>query len=230
MKFNKENLKQIFLSILAIALIGLGYFNYNSGMSNINKSQDILEVSADYNELNLGDVELVNSDIVPNDNLEEVNSNIESENDNKTNKQNIISENNIVNENKENTNTIKTQENTEVQVDDYFTETKIQRDRMYSEMLEVYQNLVKSEETPVEQKTIAAQEIANITNIKNSIMISENLIKNKGFEDVVILVNSENVNVVVKSSKLNQEEISKIQNIVQRELNVDFSNISITNK
>ena len=61
-------------------------------------------------------------------------------------------------------------------------------------------------------------------------MISENLIKNKGFEDVIILVNSGNVNVVVKSGKLNQEEISKIQNIIQRELNVEFSNISITNK
>lgn len=228
MKFNKENLKQVFLSVLAIALIGLGYFNYNSGMSNINKNQDILEVSADYNELNLGDVELVNSDIVPNDNLEEVNTNIVSENNDKSDtKTDVIGENNVVNEN---TNIIKTQENTEVQGDDYFTETRIQRDRMYSEMLEVYQNLVKSEETPVEQKTIAAQEITNITNIKNSIMISENLIKNKGFEDVVILVNSENVNVVVKSSKLNQEEISKIQNIIQRELDVDFSNISITNK
>ncbi len=213
MKFNKENFKQIFLSFLAIALICFGYFNYNSGISNINKNQDTLEVSADYNEANLGDVELVNSDIVPNDNLEEVNNN--------------SIENNIINDNKENNTIIKNQENYE---DDYFTETRIQRDRMYSEMLEVYQNLVKSDETPVEQKTIAAQEITNITNIKNSIMISENLIKNKGFEDVIILVNSENVNVVVKSSKLNQEEISKIQNIVQRELNTNFSNISITNK
>lgn len=221
MKFKKENIKQIFLSFLAITLICLGYFNYNSGISNINKNQDVLEVSADYNELNLGDVELVNSDIVPNDNLEEVNSNTI---------ENSISENNVVSDNKENDDTIKNQEKTEVEDDNYFSETRIQRDRMYSEMLEVYQNLVKSEETPVEQKTIAAQEITNITNTKNSIMISENLIKNKGFEDVIILVNSENVNVVVKSSKLNQEEISKIQNIVQRELNVNFSNISITNK
>lgn len=212
MKLNKEKFKQIFLSFLAITLIGVGYFNYNSGIANINKNQEYIEVSADYNESNLGDVELVNSDIVPNDNLEE----------NVTNKNAIK---------KENTNNIKVEENIEDQeINDYFTETRIQRDRMYSEMLEVYQNLVKSEETPVEQKKIAAQEITNITNTKNSIMISENLIKNKGFEDVIILVNSENVNVVVKSSKLNQEEISKIQNIVQRELKVDFSDISITNK
>lgn len=194
MKLKKENLKQIFLTGLAIVLIGLGYFNYNRGISNNTNNKETLEVSAEYNEVNLGDVELVNSDIVPNDSIEEV-----------------------------------TDNTTEIE-EDYFTETRIQRDRMYSEMLEVYQNLIKSEETPAEQKTIAAQEITNITNIKNSIMISENLIRNKGFEDVVILVNSENVNIIVKSTKLKQEEISKIQNIVQRELKVDFSNISITNK
>lgn len=216
MKFNKENLKQVFLSILAIALIGFGYFNYNSGISNIN-NKEILEVSADYNEVNLGDVELVNSDIVPNDELEESTSLMTNE----------VEVSNITDKNTTNNNI---QEEEESLKDDYFTETRIERDRMYSEMLEIYQNLVKSEETPAEQKTIAAQEITNITNIKNSIMISENLIKNKGFEDVVILVNSENVNIVVKSSKLNQEEISQIQNIVQRELKVNFSNISITNK
>ena len=188
----------------------MGYLNYNNG--ELENSEDIIEVSADYNELNLGDVELVNSDIVPNDELEEKNSNL------------IESSNNILNEN---SNIV---ENESLEDNDYFTETRIQRDRMYSEMLEIYQNLIKSEETPVDQKTIAAQEITNITNIKNSIMISENLIKNKGFEDVIILVNSGNVNVVVKSGKLNQEEISKIQNIIQRELNVEFSNISITNK
>lgn len=210
MKINKENIKQIALFVLAISLIGLGYLNYNNG--ELENSEDIIEVSADYNELNLGDVELVNSDIVPNEELEEKNSNL------------IESSNNILNEN---SNIV---ENESLEDNDYFTETRIQRDRMYSEMLEIYQNLIKSEETPVDQKTIAAQEITNITNIKNSIMISENLIKNKGFEDVIILVNSGNVNVVVKSGKLNQEEISKIQNIIQRELNVEFSNISITNK
>ena len=61
-------------------------------------------------------------------------------------------------------------------------------------------------------------------------MISENLIKNKGFENVIILVNNGKVSVVIKSSKLTQEQISQIQNIVQRELNIEVSNISISNK
>ena len=74
------------------------------------------------------------------------------------------------------------------------------------------------------------QEISNISNIKNGIMISENLIKNKGFEDVVILVNNGKVNVIVKYSNLTKEQISQIQNIVERELNVTVSDINISSK
>ncbi len=117
-----------------------------------------------------------------------------------------------------------------IQQDNYFAETKLERDNMFSEMLETYQKMIESNEVPADQKTIATQEITNITNIKNGTMIAENLIKNKDFEDVVILVNNGIVTVVVKSAILSQEQIAKIQNIVSRELNVEVSQIHITNK
>lgn len=204
LKSNKERVKQIFLTFIAISLITIGYLNYNFD----NKEDDKIEVSATANDINIGDVQLVNSKpeenvgvIVANDDL------------------NIVDENVSIN----NTDEVS-------ETDMYFEETKIERDKMYSEMLETYQNLINNQETPDDQKAIAAQEISNITNIKNGIMISENLIKNKGFENVVILINNEIANVIVKSSNLNQEQISKIQNIVERELNVEISNINITNK
>lgn len=201
MKFNKEKIKQIVLSVIAFSLIIVGYLNYDY---NQNRS---LEVSVESrNEVNLGDVQLVNSEpekIVPNG---------------------VIVSNNELEKEK-----VK-EEIQEEDIDNYFEETRIQRDRMYSEMLETYQKLVDSVETPNDQKSIAAQEISNITSIKNGIMISENLIKNKGFDNVIILVNNGKVSVVVKSEKLASEQISQIQNIVQRELNIEISNISISNK
>ena len=194
MKFNKEKIKQIVLSVIAFSLIIVGYLNYDY---NQNRS---LEVSVESrNEVNLGDVQLVNSEpekIVPNG---------------------VIVSNNELEKEK-----VK-EEIQKEDIDNYFEETRIQRDRMYSEMLETYQKLVDSVETPNDQKSIAAQEISNITSIKNGIMISENLIKNKGFDNVIILVNNGKVSVVVKSEKLASEQISQIQNIVQRELNMNFT-------
>ena len=90
--------------------------------------------------------------------------------------------------------------------------------------------MVDSKEITDEQKAIAIQEINNITNLKNSIMIAENLIKNKDFENVVILVSNNTASVIVKSSSLNQDQIAQIQNIVCRELNLKSENISISQK
>ena len=61
-------------------------------------------------------------------------------------------------------------------------------------------------------------------------MIAENLIKVKGFEDLIIFINGENVSVIVKSDKLEEKEIAQIQNIVTRELGVKIENINISNK
>lgn len=205
LKINKERIKQISLSIIAFSLILVGYLNYNLDE---NKSIEVSsKVDNTNNEVNLGDVQLVNSEPIISEN----------------NTINSIVSNDNINENTIESNSVVVSEN-------YFEETKIQRDKMYSEMLETYQNLVDSRETPADQKAIAAQEISNLANIKNGIMISENLIKNKGFENVVILVNNGKVSIVVKSPNLTQDQISKIQNIVERELNVEISNISISNK
>ena len=61
-------------------------------------------------------------------------------------------------------------------------------------------------------------------------MISENLIKNKGFEDIIIFVNGNSVNVVIKAKDLEKEQIAQIQNIVMRELEEDIENIHISCK
>lgn len=212
MKIKNEKAKQIILSCIAILLMIIGYMNYS-----YDNEKDEVDFAARDNDINLGDVQLVNSEpefesnIVPNEMIENAivdNTIIDNENE--------LKENNII----EN---IKEEEN-------YFTETKLERERMYSEMIETYQNIISNTMTPEDQKAIAAQEISNITNSKNKIMIAENLIKNKGFENVVVLVNNGNISVVVKSRNLNTEQVSKIQNIIQREFEVDVQNINISNK
>lgn len=61
-------------------------------------------------------------------------------------------------------------------------------------------------------------------------MIAENLIKTKGFEDVVLFVNNGNVTGVIKAEKLDEKQIAQIQNIITRELNVKPNKINISNK
>lgn len=116
------------------------------------------------------------------------------------------------------------------QNDDYFVSSKLQRETMYSQSIENYQKMIESSEISAEQKAIAQNEIIKINNERNAIMIIENLITTKGFEDVVIFINEKSVNVVVKKVNLASEDVAKIQNIVSRELSVEISDIHISTK
>ncbi len=61
-------------------------------------------------------------------------------------------------------------------------------------------------------------------------MIAENLIKNKGFKDIIIFINNQSVSAVISDENLETAEIAQIQSIIQRELNIDIENIHISNK
>lgn len=113
---------------------------------------------------------------------------------------------------------------------EYFVSSRLERDKMYSQMIETYQGMLESSTVSAEQKSISTQEITNINNKKNSIMIAENLIKNLGFEDVVVFVNEESVSVIIKAEKLEEAQIAQIQNIVCREIGVGAEMIHISLK
>ena len=117
---------------------------------------------------------------------------------------------------------------TNLSKDDYFTRSKLERETMYSQMLETYTGILENEKISSEQKDIAENEIKNINDTKNAIMIVENLFKTKGFENAIVFVNNPSVNVVIKAKELGTEQVAQVQNIVQRELKVEIENIHIT--
>ena len=187
-----------------IALLAIATVLIGIGYSNYSE-EETMQVASLQNEASIGDARLVSSNaIVDNDETEKDESNT-NVNSNDKSLENI------------NTNA---QEN-----QDYFSTTKLERETMYSQKLETYQKMIENE-----QKAIAMQEVSKITEEKNAIQIAENLIKNKGYENVVILKNDENVNVVIKAKKLETEDIAKLQNIITRELKVDLSKVNISSK
>lgn len=206
---------QIVIFTIALMLIVAGYMNYTANTQNTLKTA-VLTDTEQYAQL--GDAQLVSS------NVAEDNSGLNTENNTNENIE-INEEDGSIQDN-----TIVTSKSTSTS-NQYFTQSKIDRDNMYSQMIESYNKILDNTQISSEQKLIAENEISNINNKKNSIMIAENLIKNKGFEDIVIFINDKSVSVVVKSSStLTQEQIAQIQNIIERELKADVENIHISTK
>ena len=217
---------QIIIYVIAIMLMTAGYLNYTTkqGENSIQTSLDI-EAKDDSRLADIGDATLVSSSDVVADDLKN-----ETNTANTTNiTTNAVKENTVQN----NVNQVNTTEQTSSNVsnnNEYFTKSKLERDNMYSQMIETYEKILNSNNSLETQKQTATTEITKINQTKNSIMICENLIKTKGFENVIIFVNGESVSVIIGLPELKQEEVAQIQNIISRELNVNAENIHISSK
>ena len=192
-------------------LIAAGYMNYTA-----NNKQTLqtaaLKDSEKYGDL--GDATLVSANAVF-ENVEETGALVENTPENtETVTENTVSETSVP----------------AVSDNQYFAESKLEREKMYSQMLESYQKIINNSQISDTQKEISQNEIKKINDTKNAIMISENLLKNKGFEDLIIFVNGDSISVVIKAKELTQEQIAQVQNIIVRELKADIENIHISNK
>lgn len=190
--------------VMALMLVGLGYWNYISVESK--NIQTVAETQEEKNaeDENLGDAQLVSSNDVT------ISTQNSSEDTSKTQ-----STSEIPNENEDNT---------------YFEESKLQRDTMYSQTLETYKEMLNNSNVSEEQKAVITQEITNLSKEKNSIMVCENLITTKGFSNCVIFVNTDSISVVIESDELKTDEIAQIQNIISREMSAKVEDIHIMTK
>lgn len=235
---------QVVILTLALMLMTAGYMNYTNNQENENTLL-----------AQLGDAQLVSTNAMENtveNDVEEVlaqgeeneikeddeeekdedSTEVETSSDNINNTENVI--NNEVletnTESLENNQAVETVSKQNENTDEYFTKSKLERETMYSQMLETYKGILENEKIASDQKKIAENEIKNINDNKNAIMIVENLLKSKNFENVIVFINSPSVNVIIKGEKLSQEQVAQVQNIVQRELKTEIENIHISTK
>lgn len=214
MKILKRN--QIVVTVIALMLVTAGYLNF----ANQNKESNLIPTrrAADSELMaGIGDAQLVSAN--------ETKENNQTQNETVENTENVAT----TNKTKEDTASNITQ-NTSAQEDSYFAQSRLDRDKMYSQMLDNYQKILETNNLSSEEKKTAQEEIKRINNEKNAIMIAENLIKTKGFQDIVIFVNNGNVTGVVQKDKLDEKDIAQIQNIITRELNAKTNKINISGK
>jgi len=236
--------KEFLIYAIALMLVAAGYFNYlNLDMKSIKTS-----ASAEHNDINIiSDNEQIvkeneiNENTINEDKTEQQNNEInESVLESESHTENLVEVSTNETKEKEENKTnigdavlVNSNETVDNMADskDYFAATKLQRNKMYAEMIKKYEDLVNNTNLSEVQKSIATEEIKKINNNKNAIMICENLILSKDFEECVILVNDQSVNIIVHvEGGLDTERVSQIQNIISRELSTEIENIHISEK
>ena len=116
-------------------------------------------------------------------------------------------------------------------IEDYFASVQISRQQARDEALEVLQVVIDSESAIESAK---AEAIADVSRIADEIAAEANietLIKAKGFEECVAVINDGMANIVVKTEDaLMQNEVAQILEIVVEQSGVSPENVKITEK
>ena len=112
----------------------------------------------------------------------------------------------------------------------YFAATQIERQRARDEAMEVLQGVVDDAKTLDAAKEQALSDIAAIAATIEKEANIESLIKAKGFEECVAVINGDKANIIVKSEGLQPNQLSQILEIVYKQAEILPANVTIAEK
>ena len=109
----------------------------------------------------------------------------------------------------------------------YFTSYRSDRESYRERELSYYQAIIDSDQSSELEINSAKQSMLSLISQMETELVVEGLIKGLGFDDCVMTLTDSNVNVVIKSAKLNENEVAQIVSILQEQLNVSLENIKL---
>jgi stage III sporulation protein AH len=110
----------------------------------------------------------------------------------------------------------------------YFAQTKMDRDVVRGKDIEIMKSITDDQSATKEAKAEAQAKMMKIVETSQKELNIENLIKGKGFSDVVALFGDDgSVDVVVKAPAISKQQTAQIVDIVTRQANIPMEKIVI---
>ena len=112
----------------------------------------------------------------------------------------------------------------------YFIESRLERDKKRGEMVTSLNNIINDRNTNEEMRAEALNiKLNTITNTEKETFV-ENMIVAKGFDDAIVYLSDQSINIVVNSEKLTERDVAQIVDIVKRETDIAMDDIIIMNR
>ncbi|MDT8901065.1 SpoIIIAH-like family protein [Anaeroselena agilis] len=114
-------------------------------------------------------------------------------------------------------------------VSDFYTEYRLERDRVRSERSDLLREALKNAKTE-ESRQKAQDAVLKLVLEKQRESEMENLIKAKGFADALVFVRDNAVSAVVKTHTLNRDEVMQVADVIGRVSGAKPEDITISAK
>ncbi|HJD05810.1 MAG TPA: SpoIIIAH-like family protein [Candidatus Onthoplasma faecipullorum] len=109
----------------------------------------------------------------------------------------------------------------------FYSNYRTDRENTRLQEIQHYNEIIASATASDESKADAEEKkLALITQMEKE-LVTEGIIRGKGFEDVVITTSSSNINVFIKASELTETEVAQITSVVTTQMNVEIDKIII---
>jgi stage III sporulation protein AH len=112
---------------------------------------------------------------------------------------------------------------------DFFTEYRLERDKLRSERSEILRESIKSAKTEDARQT-AQTAILRTIQEKQQETEMENLIRARGFADALVFIRDNAVNAVVKAPSLTRDDVIQIAEVISKVSGVKTEDITISAK
>ncbi len=109
----------------------------------------------------------------------------------------------------------------------FYSTYRTQRDATRAQEVQFYDSIIQSSASSAEAKLEAeAGKLALVKQMELE-LITEGIIRGKGFSDAVITTSSANINVFVKCSELTKDEVTQIVSVVCKQFGVENDKVII---
>ncbi len=125
--------------------------------------------------------------------------------------------------------TISTTSTTEqnISAQSFFESYRVDRNSSREQQVLYYKAVLESENSTEEAKKEAEKSLSSLAARQEQELVLEGYILAKGFNDAVVSFTDNYVNVMVKSSELNDEQVAQIVEVVQEQTSKSIDNIKI---
>lgn len=226
MKFNYKNRGFIVLS-LSLMLIAAGVVNYQLSkdstlsVSDEFKAYEQAQIDKNSSDKDATLVDSIKGKVTVDDSEKDSNKTTETTNEN-SNVENLAKETS-----KEIEKTLNSKEN--IESDTYIVDMKMTREKQRNSLTEQLNEIINNPSTADAAKVEASNIKVEMVKNSDTELKIENLLLAKGYDQAIVFIDSDKVNVVVNMKEITQNDATKIFDIVSNQSGINRENIKLTN-
>lgn len=112
-------------------------------------------------------------------------------------------------------------------VETFFSSYRSNRETARAEEFSYLEAIISSESTSEEVKATAQEKQVELLSFIEEELVLESLIKAKGFDDAVVTMSTNNLNVIINKAELTSEEVSQILGVILEETDYTASQVYV---